>query len=64
MMPSRLLDSECADHDSPVVEMKVARGKYRTFDAWLTGELKKLEARWTSFAIKKETRASRLVVSR
>ena len=44
---------------SSVASVKVARGKYRTFDAWLSGELKKLEARWASFVLVQSLRKTR-----
>ena len=48
---------------SLVTSVKVERGKHRTFDVWLSGELKKLETRWASFIVESDSRKTGLPVS-
>ena len=60
MAQNRLSDHGGAGSGSPAASVKVARGKYRTFDAWLTGEVKKMEVRWASFAVHNSRTATRI----
>lgn len=64
MAQNRLSDHACVGDGSEAVSVKVARGKYRTFDAWLTGELKKLEGRWASFTVQDSTSETRITPTR
>lgn len=60
MTQNRLSPLTCVESSPPTAGVRVSRTKYNTFDAWLSGELKKLERRWALFARSERTGTTRL----